>query len=254
MAVPHRGIVPTLGQAGATEFDGNNVTDFLDRWEMFCDEYGFNEEERCCRLLRYCVAAIGEIVEILPGYITRKWDTLKKELKDLYWQYDTQKNTTIALIKLVKEAPFMDLNVYLKFTAVTDKLVASDAISSLDHIGCLLDGLSMELRKKIIKFCTKKAWKLSVQNTGTGELDFQELKQFVFTEQIWLSSRSCSRSLDSLESNSLVSRFFKIELELKDRAQTSKLDSMESSFYLRSKFRVEQMACSIELAGIARIY
>ena len=64
----------------------------------------------------------------------------------MYWQKDTQKNTTTALIKLVREAPMMDLNVYLlKFTAITDKLVASGAISSLDRIGRLLDGLSTEL-------------------------------------------------------------------------------------------------------------
>ena len=138
--------MPTPGQASAPEFDGNNVTEFFDRWEMFCDDYGFGEEERCRRLPRYCVAGIGEIVEILPGYTVRKWNDLRKELKDLYWQHDTQKNTTTALIKLVREAPTMDLNVYLlKFTAITNKMVASDAISSLDRIGRLLDGLSLEL-------------------------------------------------------------------------------------------------------------
>ena len=82
------GIMPTLGQADALESDGNDVTDLLDQWEMFCDDYGFSEEERCRRLPRYCVAAIREIVEILPGYTARKWNDLAKELKDLYWQHD----------------------------------------------------------------------------------------------------------------------------------------------------------------------
>ena len=44
--------VPTPGQAGAQEFDGNNATDFLDQWEMFCEHHRFNEEGKCRRLLK----------------------------------------------------------------------------------------------------------------------------------------------------------------------------------------------------------
>ena len=84
------------------------------------------------------------------------------------------------MIKLVRELPFMDLNVYLlKFTAITDKLVASGAISSFDRIAIYL---TAELRRKVIKFWTKKTWKLSAQDTESAEPKIDELKQFVLTE------------------------------------------------------------------------
>ena len=177
------GVMPAPGQPGAPEFTGEEVSEFLDHWEMFCEDYGFNGDEKCRRLPRYCTKPVKELVEILSGYADRNWNMLKKELKELFWQKDKAKNSTTELIKLVREAPTMDLNVYiLKYSSITDALIKRGAMSTLDRVGRLLDGLSEELRKKVMKFCTKKSWRLSAQDTGTEDPNFEALKAFILTE------------------------------------------------------------------------
>src|SRR5437762_9498143 len=77
----------------------------------------------------------------------------------------------------------MDLNVYIiKFTAITDSLISKHALSDLDRVGHLLDGLHSDLRPRVLKFCAKKSWRLSSHDTGTEEPNFEELKQFVLLE------------------------------------------------------------------------
>jgi hypothetical protein len=175
--------MPRPGQPGAMEFNGTNVSEFLENWNIECDDYGLNDSQKCIRLPNYCTPVIKDIVKLLGGYETRDWAALQKELKDLYWQNDTPKNSTTALCKLIKDAPTMDLNIYvLKYSAITDALVSKGALSSLDRVGRLLDGLPEELRKRVLKFCTKKSWRLSAQDMGTVDPNFDELKEFVLTE------------------------------------------------------------------------
>ena len=42
--------------------------------------------------------------------------------------------------------------------------------------------MSDETRKSVLKFCTKKSWKLLTQDTGASEPNFQELKDFILIE------------------------------------------------------------------------
>src|SRR5579871_5625738 len=95
---------------------------------------------------------IKDLVKLLPGY-PADWSKLEKSLKETFWQHDQPKDTPEALTCLIKEAPTMDLNVYIiKFTAITDSLIVKHALSSLDRVGRLLDGLRPELRSRVLKF------------------------------------------------------------------------------------------------------
>ena len=176
-------VMPRPGQPGSMQFDGTNVTEFLDDWDVECEDYGFSDAKKCTRLPNYCIPAIKDLVKLLPGYLASDWGTLQTNLKDIYWQHDKPKNTHEALIKLVKEASSMDLNVYLmKFTAITDSLISKHALSDLDRIGRLLDGLQPALRTRVLKFCAKNSWRLSSNDTGTSEPNFAQLKDFILTE------------------------------------------------------------------------
>jgi hypothetical protein len=64
----------------------------------------------------------------------------------------------------------------LQFPTVTDVL------SPLDRIDHLLDSLSVELRRKVLKFYAKKSWRLNTHDTGTNDPVFDELKEFILTE------------------------------------------------------------------------
>ena len=131
----------------------------------------------------YYSKSTKEVIELLPGYKDKDWTKLQAELKNIFWPHDTQRDTPVVLNQLIKDASSMNLNVFvLKYTAITATLVEKGALSALDRVGRLLDGLSPELRKKTLKFCTKKNWRLSAHDTGTVEPNFDELRQFVLTE------------------------------------------------------------------------
>src|SRR5271170_2834844 len=87
------------------------------------------------------------------------------------------------LNQLIQGSSALDLNIYLlHYASSTEVLVAEKALSPLARVNPLLDGLRGDLRKRVLKFCTKKAWKLSAQDTGTVEPVFEELKKFLVEE------------------------------------------------------------------------
>jgi hypothetical protein len=55
-------------------------------------------------------------------------------------------------------------------------------LSPLDRIDRLLDDLSVELRRRVLKFYAKKSWRLSAHDTGINDPIFDELKEFILTE------------------------------------------------------------------------
>src|SRR5437762_7219825 len=71
---------------------------------------------------------------------------------------------------------------YFIYTTIMNALVAQGALSSLDRVNRLLDGLSDEHRKKVVNCCAKNNWKLSAQDVGTVEPNYDELKLFVLHE------------------------------------------------------------------------
>ena len=164
-------------------FAKHNVTDFVRRWNIECEDYGITDAQKCARIIDYCSSDIREVVEMCDGYIEKDWPKLQTELKTLYWQYDQQKGTTTALNQLIRDAPSLDLNIFvLRYTSISAALVKAGALSALDRIGRLLDGLSPHLRDKALEYCTKEDWRLSSHDTGTKEPDFDKLKDFILTK------------------------------------------------------------------------
>jgi hypothetical protein len=175
--------MPRPGQDGALKFDKTNVSEFLRRWNIECEDYGLTDAQKCSRVGDYCIKEVKEVIELLPGYTEGNWETLQKELKSTYWQHDQQRDTTASLNQLIKDAPSLDLNVYiLKYTAISSTLVNKGALSSLDRVGRLLDGLSADLRRRVLKYCAKNDWRLSAHDTGTVDPNFDDLRKFIITE------------------------------------------------------------------------
>jgi hypothetical protein len=175
--------MPRPNQAGALHFDKTNITDFLRRWNIECEDYSLTDEQKCDRIIDYCAEDVQDVIKLLDGYTTRNWETLQAELKKLYWQYDKQKGSSTALNQLINDAPTMDLNIYiLRYASISDALVKKGALSTLDRVGFLLDGLLKPLRDKVIEFCTEKDWRLSPHDTGSNEPNFDQLKAFILTK------------------------------------------------------------------------
>src|SRR5204862_4626912 len=61
----------------------------------------------------------------------------------------------------------------------------SNAVScskALVAVARLLDGLSEDLRRKVVWHCTKQGWKLSTQDSGTTDPEYDAIKSFILTE------------------------------------------------------------------------
>ena len=157
--------MPRPGQPGAPLFDDTNVTEFLRRWNIECEDVGFTKPQRCDRLPYYCTPDVKDVVELLDGYLESDWDKLQRDLKDQYWQNDTQKNTPAALNQLIRDASTLDLSIYiLKYISITQALLDSNEMSIMQRCRRFLDDLFEQLRDKAFDFCAVKDWKFSTQD------------------------------------------------------------------------------------------
>ena len=76
-----------------------------------------------------------------------------------------------------------EFNVYiLKYTSISEALITAHALSSLYRVARLLDGLSEDLWRKVIRHCTKQGWKLSTQDSGTADSEYDAIILFILTE------------------------------------------------------------------------
>jgi hypothetical protein len=103
----------------------------------------------------------------------------QEEIKGFYWQFDHPKNTPAALNALIRDSAKFSLAAYiLKFTSITDALVAKNVMSSVEWINKLLEGLDERMRIKVIELCTSKGWRITDQDRG-GEPKFSEIAKYL---------------------------------------------------------------------------
>ena len=92
----------------------------------------------------------------------------------------------MALNELIKKAPSLDLKVFLlKYTAITDALIAKNVMTSFQRVNRLLEGLSEELQRKVVKFCVRHSWKISLMDTDDSTLkdpDYNEIQDYLMSE------------------------------------------------------------------------
>jgi len=106
----------------------------LQCWNIECEDFGLNERQRCARLPYYCSKEVREVVELLDGYLSESWKQLETDLKEQYWQNDTQKNTITALSQLIRDAKSLDLSEYvLRYLSITGVLIEKKEMSIMQH-------------------------------------------------------------------------------------------------------------------------
>ena len=60
--------MPHPGQPGALHFDNMNVSEFLCRWNIECEDFGLTDPQKCTRLPDYCTSETKDTIELLSGY------------------------------------------------------------------------------------------------------------------------------------------------------------------------------------------
>ena len=80
--------MPYPGAPGAPYFSGNNVTEFLQRFQLTCKEYDVQNEGMFQKLPWYCEKIIGDYVKSILEYISRDGPGLFKIMRKDYRKYD----------------------------------------------------------------------------------------------------------------------------------------------------------------------
>jgi hypothetical protein len=63
-------VMPRPGQPRALHFDGKNISEFLDNWNLEYIDYGYYDGEKCTHFPRYCEKMIKDVVKLLSGHIS----------------------------------------------------------------------------------------------------------------------------------------------------------------------------------------
>ena len=79
-AVYIRQPLPSPGIPGSPFFSGSNISDFLEAWEYFCEDFQLLDEDRIKYISRYFDADLRDYVEILKNYVLRDWSSFKRIL------------------------------------------------------------------------------------------------------------------------------------------------------------------------------
>ena len=195
IATHFKAVLPRPGQDGALYFDKMNIIDFLRRWDIACEDCDISDKKKCARIIDYCSPKVQEIIEVLEGYTESDWEKLQAELKGLFWQYDKQRDSTTSLNQLIKDAPNLDLNIFIvRYSAISEKLVKSGALFSLDRTVRLINSLPDKLREQTIDLCTKENWKLSANDIGIDIPNFDKIKEFILSKAHSMQKRASSGS------------------------------------------------------------
>ena len=70
-------VMPCPGQPGALHFDNTNVTEFLRRWNIECEDFGLTDTQKCARIPDYSTPETKDVIELLNGYKTNDWVKLQ---------------------------------------------------------------------------------------------------------------------------------------------------------------------------------
>ena len=166
--------MPCPGAPGALQFDKNNVTKFLHKWNQECDE------QRCLRFPDYCTPDIETIVECFSGYRKKDWVKFQEELKTSFWQYETQRDTLVQLRQLVRDGPKTDVGLYIiQYSAISEALVGAESLTVYDRLNFFIDGLAPGLQEKVFDHAAQHNWKLTAGGSLGTAVTFDTLKAYV---------------------------------------------------------------------------
>ena len=162
---PFSRIMPEPGSRSAPTFDGDNVTEFLDRWEELCSQCGDgpNDPVFIRKLRWYCKREHRTTVEMLPGYEENDWKKFKKQLLLTYQdldQYSIAWNAkTIYRYFDKQERLGVNLDVSLKnFGPLAKKLIAKKAIHEWEACQLLLKGVPKTMAAEVLKTMKFESW------------------------------------------------------------------------------------------------
>lgn len=170
--------MPLPGAPGTPCFMGANVTEFLERYEELCEDYGLTERERLTKLPRYCFRPIGERIKSWQEWEEKEWGLLRENMLMEFKKDDGDQDMfSVPFLEQFKNVKRMDSDDLVEYCNTFDRiyrhLARNDQITS--HIGAqwLLCGLPRKAAEKVVR-------KFDIGITkGSEPLPYRDILAFV---------------------------------------------------------------------------
>src|SRR5258708_36444628 len=76
--------MPSTRGKSSLRFRGKNIEEFLMEYEHFAEHANLTEEKKCQEIRIYFAKKEKRVLNVLEGYLTGNWRSLKRELRSLY--------------------------------------------------------------------------------------------------------------------------------------------------------------------------
>ncbi len=158
-------------------FEEKNMTDFLERYEDFCDDYELNQIDRFCKLSRYCNKIINDSIKTMIKYIDFNWQELKKMMKKKYKKDDTdQQLNSWIFLKIFKNKSYImknDLKLYSQqYKSISHSLIKCKQMNEYIRCCWFVKSLSSILSEKII-------WKCALDSEDFSFMNFKKANNVI---------------------------------------------------------------------------
>ena len=155
-AVYVRQPLPSPGMPGSPFFSGSNISDFLEAWEYFCEDFQLSDEDRIRRISRYFGADLRDYVETLKDYVLRDWSGLKRVLlREFRDRDERQQSQTIGFLEqFAGEDQWTEENLRFycqQFRASGSPLLKSGELNDYGVSRLFLMGMKRDLRHRTIR-------------------------------------------------------------------------------------------------------
>ena len=147
--------MPYPGAPGAPYFSGSNVTEFLHRFKLMCEDYQVADKGMFEKLPWYCEKTIGDYVKSLPEWIAGDGAALFKTMRKDYQKYDIDQQVNsrkfLETFKSKARTEKDDLKQYCRqFHTVSHTLVERGQLETYTRAMWFIQGLPQRLREKVV--------------------------------------------------------------------------------------------------------
>jgi hypothetical protein len=180
--------MPLPGTVGAPDFAGINVSDFVEKWELTCHCYGRSpsEAELIEDLPSYCSPPIlKENIQILDGYSSHNWDTLKTSLLYAFRSRDEKARTYSCLFLVsyiqdwnggLNDASDLNISTFVsRYASIATHLCGKSILDNYEVIHGFLQGLPRKWRSKLMSA-------KNIDYDNLQNVDFEDLRKWTLAK------------------------------------------------------------------------
>jgi hypothetical protein len=201
--------MPLPSIAGVPLFEGANATEFFDRFEDLCKDYGVSDEDKLRKLPYYCSRDIRDTIISLKEWEAKDYTNLRKRILKVYKAHDSYQQTlSLQFLEKYKSVSRSESDNILRY-CWTFHRVASHLIQEGILLKCIarlwfLHGLPLSAGIRAIREC-----EVDIEDLKT--IDYGKIYTFV-EKSAWLEKsinkfRTEKTNTQNNELKDLVDRF-----------------------------------------------